>query len=242
MKKLFHEIVRDAVIIIALLAFTWLCYVSYISRQQLDVASNTDQTAVTVDGQKITLGDMAFYILYEERKVERMAEIYNPDNTRDFWNIHTNGYFVSGQAKEAVMGMAVHDRIFYRAALSKGLVLTEEESKKLENRRTDFWEDLYPEQTKHLLTDYDSINETMKEIALAEKYQAYLADQNHTTYDAYDWDGKDYEDLLDEDHKVKINQRIWHRVFLGNITISHEKVNFINGQTDEEKEQAKEAE
>lgn len=140
------------------------------------------------------------------------------------------------------MGMAVHDRIFYRAALSKGLVLTEEESKKLENRRTDFWEDLYPEQTKHLLTDYDSINETMKEIALAEKYQAYLADQNHTTYDAYDWDGKDYEDLLDEDHKVKINQRIWHRVFLGNITISHEKVNFINGQTDEEKEQAKEAE
>ncbi len=199
-------------------------------REDIDVHKYKDAVAVTVDGEDMTISDLAFYIMYEEAKVEHQAEIYNPDNTRDYWNILMNGVYLSARVKEMVMGMAVHDRIFYNEAVKAGITLSEEEKTTMENRRTDFWEDLYPSQTEDLFATRDDINHVIYEIGLAEKYQQKLAIENNVSYNSYDWNGKNYEKLRDEDHKVKVNDSIWHRFHMGNNTLTHGQANFIQGR------------
>jgi len=231
------QMLKYVIILVVLLLLVRVTAWSYVQKTAIDYLENLDAVAVVVDGEEMTLQDLGFYVLYQEYTVERMAEVYNDDNTRDFWNIHTNGYFISAQAKKAVMGMAVHDRIFYRLALEEGITLTTEEKELLETRRTDFWEDLYAEQKENLPGTYESINRTMFEIALAEKYQSMLAKEMDVTYHSLDWDAYDYEEIIYPEHTVKIKTTLWHRVYLGNITLVHGEANYINGLTDEEKEE-----
>ncbi|MBR1634528.1 MAG: hypothetical protein IJ682_05630 [Lachnospiraceae bacterium] len=208
--------------------FFYGSYEGYLRRHTIDVLASLDEPVATVDGEELVLRDLGFYILFEERKVEEEAEVYNAKRTKDFWNIHTNGFFLQAQAKEAVLQLAIHDRIFYRAAQEAGLVLTSEEKERLENARTDFWADLYDEQLERIPGTFETVNETMKEIALAEKYQFRLAKALDTTYAGLNWGGYDYEQMLKNEHKVKVNKRIWRRVVLGDITLTHDDVSYIN--------------
>lgn len=213
--------------------FFYGTYEGYLRRHSIDVLANLDEPVVTVDGEELVLRDLGFYILFEEHKVEEEAEIYNDRRTKDFWNIHTNGFFLQAQAKDAVLQMAIHDRIFYRAAQEAGLVLTTEEKETLENARTDFWADLYEEQLERIPGTFESVNETLKEIALAEKYQFRLAKALDTTYAGLNWGGYDYEQLLEKEHEVKVNQRVWRRVILGDITLVHSDISYINAFDEE---------
>lgn len=209
-------------------------------REDIDVRKYADAVAVTVDGEDMTISDLAFYIMYEEMKVERQAEVYNPDNTRDYWNILMNGVYLSARVKDMVMGMAVHDRIFYNEAVRAGITLSTDEKAAMENRRTDFWEDLYPSQTENLIASRDDINHVIYEIGLAEKYQQQLSIQNNVSYESYDWNGKLYEKLRDEEHTVKVNDRIWHRFHMGNNTLYHGQANYIQDRDKQKKSKSQE--
>lgn len=232
-RQLFHKVVKriTQAVLIALLALvlSYGVYTSCRDHTRVDYLASLDETAATVDGEELTLADIGFYILYEEQLIEKEAEIYSADSTKDFWNIHVNGIFIQSQAKKSAIEMAVHDRIFYRAASEAGMVLTEEEKQLLEDARTDFWSDLYDEQKEKLPGTYESINATMKEILLAQKYQSQLAKEMGTTVAGLNYDGYDYGKLLKEEHSVKINKKVWNRVVLGDITLTHDTVNYING-------------
>ena len=56
---------------------------------------------LTVDGEKLQLGDLAMYIAYEELKVEDEAAAYDYYDTNKYWNLHTSGRFVKEVAKAA---------------------------------------------------------------------------------------------------------------------------------------------
>ena len=191
-------------------------------REPLDYAENLDAVAVTVDGEDITLRDMYFYVLYEEQVVEEAAEIYDDSQTRRFWNVHTNQSFVQEEVKDNIIGMAVHDEVFYQMARERNLVLTSEEKTRLDHRRDDFWADLYDVQLDTLPVSYDEVNATMKHVALAQKAQGLLVDETEgVSYTGYNWDGKDYEQLLEE-HDVKVNKKVWNRVIIGNVSLRHD--------------------
>lgn len=232
-KRWLKAAIRAAVIALVGFALVTIALTARENRGDLDVRKYADATAVSVDGEDMTFADLSFYIMYEEMKVERQAEIYNPDNTRDYWNILMNGVYLSARVKDMVMGMAVHDRIFYNEAVRAGITLSEEEKKALENRRTDFWEDLYPSQTENLITSRDGINHVIYEIGLCEKYQQQLSIENNVSYDSYDWNGKNYEKLRDKEHTVKVNRDLWHRFHMGNNTLIHDGANFIQGPAKE---------
>ncbi|MCC3263979.1 hypothetical protein LLE87_38060, partial [Paenibacillus polymyxa] len=53
-------------------------------RGPLDYNAHMDDAAVTIDDEEVTFRDLAFYILFEERKVEEQAKVYNADYTKDF--------------------------------------------------------------------------------------------------------------------------------------------------------------
>lgn len=233
-KKKPHEnlsaLLRFGILLVVVLTLTYVAFISYQRRTPMNLRNHKNETVVRIDGDILTVKDMAFYIMYEECRVEQEAEIYNSKSTKDFWNIHTNGYFMSAQAKKAALGMAIHDRIFYEEAVKNNIVLSSTEKKELENSKTDFWEDLYEEQKKNMLASREEINRTMYEIALAEKYQLALAKEKGFTYHSLDWNGYDYEQIEKNCHSVKVNSSFWHSVVFGEITIHHDKVNYINGE------------
>lgn len=198
-----------------------------------------DDVAVTVDGNEVTFRDLAFYILYEERVVEEQARIYNPDSTKDYWNLHTNDSFIQMEAKDVIMGMAVHDQLFYELAVENQMdTLTEDEERELAFSQTDFWEDLLDIQWKKLPCDEDTINAQIRKAAIAEKYQNYLAERDGPSQAAYKYDGYYYEQI-EKEHDIEINDRLWDNFVVGDITLVHQSVNYINGLTDEDKETGK---
>ena len=66
-----------------------------------------DLQVMTVDDTAFTLEDVAFYIAYEEMKVEEDANVYDSTDTNRYWNLHINGEFVRTAAKQHVLDMAV---------------------------------------------------------------------------------------------------------------------------------------
>ena len=138
---------------------------------------------LTVDGEKLQLGDLAMYIAYEELKVEDEAAAYDYYDTNKYWNLHTSGRFVKEVAKTHVIEMAVHDEIFYRQAMAEKLTLDEKEEEQLRSRQEDFWTDMTEEQQERLGVDKAEIDRQLEKAALAQKYQNQIAAENNSDFD-----------------------------------------------------------
>ena len=192
------------------------------SRMKLNVTEHLSEVVFVLDNEEVTLEDIMFYILLEEYQVEKQAAIYNPDNSKQFWNVHTNGVFVSVDSKDAVLSMAVHDRLMYRQAIDAGLDFTEAEKSDIENRRSDFWENLYDYQLENLVVSKDVINAQFDIAAMSEKYTNILAKEAGVESAPFGYDGYYFEQILKE-HELKVNDRLWDKVVLGDITLSHKK-------------------
>lgn len=197
-----------------------LSFREYQSRQDLVFANSLDEVVLTVDGQELTLRDMAFYIAYQEGKIEKEARIYNPEDTDEYWNLYTNSTFMREAGKQAVLDMAVHDEIFYQMAVEEGMQLSEKEEEYLANDRYDFWSDLEEEQRTELGVSEDELAESMRKIALAEKYQYLLAEMKQKNADDYAFWGQAYEKLLEE-HEYTVEEKVWEKVPFGGVTVNH---------------------
>lgn len=210
------------------------------TRGKIDFVENLDEVAVTIDDEDILFSDLIFYVLFQEQKIEEQARVYNPDSPKDYWNAHTNGMFIEREAKDAILEMAIHDHIMYKRASDAVTVLSSDEKKELEDARSKFWESLYEGQLEKLPLEYEVGNRIMKEIAIIESYEARIANKDdEKTFAGLGWDGYDYKQIKKE-HKIKINRKKWDRVVVGDISLTHDNVNYINGLTNEEKEQLKE--
>lgn len=209
------------------------CYFGYERRHPLVYQEHLEDTAATVDGAALTLQELAFYILYEEGQIEQQAKLYNSDNTRDYWNLHVDGIFVRESAKETILEMAIHDCLLYQLAREQGLFLTQEERVYADNMQADFWMDLLDGQQEKIGVSDEYINGAMEKMALAQKYQRQLAEEAGDTVASYNWEGYGYRQLRQQ-HDVRINKRVWDRVTVGDISLSHDKVNYINGYSRKE--------
>ena len=135
------------------------------------------------------------------------------------------------------MGMAVHDYIFYELGVEQGFdELTADEEEQLQFAITDFWEDLLDCQWDRLPCSEEEINNQIRIVAVAEKYQNYIAEQEGPSVAAYKYDGY-YYSLIEEEHDVEINEKLWDRFVMGDITLYHGNVNFINGYNDEQSDE-----
>ncbi len=225
MKK-FIRIFVVTLICVALIAggiYTW-------QQRQVEYVDCLDKVAFSINGDETTFAELGFYVLYVEREVELQAQIYNADNTRDYWNLHIDGVFISIQAKETIQGMAIHDELFYQLAKAAKMELTEEEEEALANAEADFWMDLLDVQLENLPVSDEYISEAMRRMAFAEKYQAYLVEETGLTSASYNWDGYAYTQLLAEQDLV-INEKLWSKISVGNISLVHKSANIINGLT-----------
>lgn len=189
-------------------------------KQYLNFAEALDETAALVDGEELTLRDLAFYIAFEEQQVEKDAYVYNPEDTSEYWNLYSNGTYIRKAAKQAALDMAVHDKIFYEMACGEGIELDEQEEKRLANYQYDFWSDLEEEQIAWLGVSQEVLNESLRKLAIAEKYQSIYAQIQNDSAEEYSFEEEKYQKLL-ETHEVTVIEETWDYVRFGFITVHH---------------------
>ena len=116
-----------AVLVVLVIVLGTASYREQGKRQKLSFPESLDLVVVTVDGEQVTLREMAFYIAYEEGSMEDAAIIYNPDNTDEYWRLYTNHTFLREQAKHTVVDMTIQDTLFWQMSTSDKITLSEEE-------------------------------------------------------------------------------------------------------------------
>ena len=147
-----------AVLVVLLIILGTASYREQGKRQKLSFPESLDLVVMAVDGEQVTLREMAFYIAYEEGNMEDAAIIYNPDNTDEYWQLYINHTFLREQAKQTVVDMTIHDTLFYQMATAEKITLSEEEEQYLVNDQQDFWSDLTEEQRARLGVDEETID------------------------------------------------------------------------------------
>ena len=180
-----------AVLVVLLIILGTASYREQGKRQKLSFPESLDLVVVAVDGEQVTLREMTFYIAYEEGNMEDAAIIYNPDNTDEYWQLYINHTF-----------------------------LREEEEQYLANDQQDFWSDLTEEQRARLGVDEETIDASMRKMALAQKYQSILAEMEQVDYEDYSIGGTEYEKLLAQ-HTCELDETTWDHVPFGSITVDH---------------------
>lgn len=216
-----QKIKKVLVVSIIAAVFIVIWVMSYDSKKMLVFRDSLDKVVVTVDGKDLTIKEIAFYVAYEETTIEEQAYVYDPEDTGAYWKLHIDGQFIRVAGKQAALDMAIHDEIFYELAQKEGLTLSEEEQVALNNKESDFWLDLTDEQKEKLGVTEDQIKETITHLALAEKYQNFLAEQSvDDSYDSYSISGENYQKILDE-HSVKVRDKVWDKIDFGSIVVNH---------------------
>ena len=175
----------------------------------------------TVEGTDITLKDFAVYVAYQEAEVESQAKIYDSENPKKYWGLHTNGTFLKFFARDEALSMAIHDRLFFVLAGDLNITLSEEEKMQLANSVSDFWSDLTDEGKEiRLGITEDDVYQTMEQIAIAEKSQLIYAEMNGVDYEDFHFSEEDFLRFL-ENYDYEVNENILERLDFGNITLDH---------------------
>ena len=99
-------------------------------------------------------------------------------------------------------------------------LLTEEEETYYKNEAYDFCSDLEPEQFEALGITEQVLYETMRQIAVANKYQNIVCDVEGVAYEDYNFDGALYL-TMKEAHEIVIHEDIWDRVDVGGVTLDN---------------------
>lgn len=216
------RIQRKFIITVILMSVLVFAFAARDNKMKAEIvyAKALDESVMTIDEKAVTLGEIAFYVAYEEKTVQAQALIYDPENPNAYWNIHEHGEFIGAAAKRTVIEMAAHDIIFYEMASAEGITLTEEEEAYYKNEAYDFCSDLEEAQLEALGVTEDVLYETMHKIAIANKYQSILCEMEDVAYEAYDFDGEAYL-TLKESHEIMINEKIWDRVDVGDVTLDN---------------------
>ena len=224
MKKFWELYQKYRFIIFFVLLFILMLFVAMetrSNREEIAYSESLDLVVATVREKEITLRDFAVYVAHQESSVQEQAIVYNPENTRAYWNIHTDGTYISHAARNEAMSMAIHDELFYQLSEELELALTEEECVQLENDVDDFWADLEDEE-KHLRLGIakEDVYNTMYKIACAEKAQSIYAAMKGVDYEDMDFYEEEFLEFLEE-YEYKVDDSVLTRLDFGDITLVH---------------------
>lgn len=189
------------------------------SRTKLVYADSLDEVVATVGEEEITLRDFAVYVAHQEAEVQKQALVYDPQNPKAYWGLHTNGKFIKLAAREAAAAQAVHDELFYQLSQEMDMDFSEEEEACIENDIMDFWYDLTDRDGQEALgISEKDVRDAMYRIARAQKYQAIRAQMDGVEYEAYEYGAEEYQEFLSE-YEYSIDEEILERIDFGNVTL-----------------------
>lgn len=190
-------------------------------QRKLVYADSLDLVATTLNGEDLTLRELAFYVAYEENQVEQQAEVYNSEDTAKYWNTRTDHTYIRIAARNAAIQMALHDALFYQMAMDENISLSEEDKSMLSDALADFWADLTDDGKEVMLgIEYEDIADTMEKMAYAQKMQLIYSELQNASYEDYNFETDAFHTLMDK-QESRIYEDVWGRVDFGNVTLKH---------------------
>jgi len=191
------------------------------NREDIVYYESLDMVVATVEGEDITLRDFAVYVAHQEAQVQEQAIIYDPEDTRKYWNVHTDGTYISHAARNEAMSMAIHDTLFYLLSLDLDITFSDEEIQILENDVEDFWLDLVDEgKDLRLGITRQDVYDTMYKIACAQKSQMIYAKMHSLEYNDYDFYEESFLEFLEE-YEYTVDDSVLNRIDFGDVTLVH---------------------
>lgn len=198
-----------------------VAYHTRINREDIVYSESLDLVVATVEDEPITLRDFAVYVAHQEAEVQQQAIIYDPEDTRKYWNVHTDGTFISHAARNEAMSMAIHDELFYQLSLDLDITFSEEEMLILNNDVDDFWADLVDEgKVERLGITKEDVYHTMYKIACAQKSQMIYAKMHSVEYSDFDFYEEAFLSFLEE-YKYTVDDSVLSRIDFGDVTLVH---------------------
>ena len=192
------------------------------SRQDIVYSESLPVVVAVVEGEAISLRDFAVYVAHQEAQVQEQAIIYDPEDTRKYWNVHTDGTFISHAARNEAMSMAIHDELFYQLSKEFAISFSEEEMQILENDVNDFWNDLVDEEKeKRLGITREDVYNTMYKIAVSQKSQMIYAKMYGVDYEDFDFYEEEFLAFLEE-YEYEVDDSVLNRIDFGDVTLVHE--------------------
>ena len=187
-----------------------------------------NETVFTVDGTDISLQECSFYIYNIEKKVDAMANQYNPEDETQFWNVHfsagENSTFVRTMAKDAAYETCVYDFIMEKEAQEAGVELTQDEKNKVAQEAASTYQKMAEKTRTVTGLDQDKLEELMLRRALSKKYAYYLVDHadfslyTKTPQEELNYDGDYYTKMIKGKYVITVNTKLWDEVTIGNLT------------------------
>lgn len=223
--KVIWEFVKKYKVTLILLVITiimgFIANDNRLRREDLVYYESLDMVVANVEGEDITLRDFAVYVAHQEAQVQEQAVIYDSEDTRRYWNMHTDGTYISHAARNEAMSMAIHDTLFYQLSEELDLAFTEEELEMLDNDVNDFWNDLVDEEKDiRLGITKEDVYDTMYRIACAQKSQFIYAKMHSLEYKDFDFYEEEFLSFL-EDYNYTVDDSVLSRIDFGDVTLVH---------------------
>ncbi|MCR5556168.1 MAG: hypothetical protein K6F75_01230 [Butyrivibrio sp.] len=190
-----------------------------------------DDAVITVDDTDITLREFGYYIFEVEEFVQRQALLYDPENPKHWWNTHfsagMDSQFVCDYAKKVAVNICVSDEIYYKRAVSKGIVLGGSEEQQAVDEAKKVFNSLAPEVIRKTGLDEKIFVNLRIKHALASKYAESLSGSldfsgySEESAKLLNWDGAYYQEKILPEHTVATNDKILSEITLGKITVNY---------------------
>ena len=159
--KLFTLMVVGAIAVIS---------VALILTKTFHINSNTKKTAISIDDDKITVGELNFYVA-SAKSYFNFYEAKYIQSGYDLWTSQYNEEMtVADYVKSVSIENAIKDYILAKEALDKGLELTEDEVVAYQEELTTLLEELTDEEKETYSLSKKTLEPIYERKALADKY------------------------------------------------------------------------
>ena len=191
-----------------------------------------DEPLITVDDTDITLREFGYYIYEIEEFVQNQALLYDPENPKHWWNTHfsagMDSQFMCDYAKKVAINTCISDEIYYKRALSEGVVLSGAEEKQAMVEAKMIFSGMTREQLTRTGLDESILTKMRIKQAMAQKYsdnliktQSFIGCTEDPEKEV-NWDGAYYQEKILPEHTIKTNDKVLDKIILGKITVNYQ--------------------
>lgn len=136
-----------------------------------------DDVALTVDGEKLTMEEMLYYIYSYESQIDYMDQMYQYYFNTGYWDMEIEeGKTIRQDAKDQTMDTAIRYEVLYREALKNDYSLTDEEIATIEENSAAVIEQMSEEQLALTGFTEEAVTAIQKKWAITDKYYEALID------------------------------------------------------------------
>ena len=153
-----------------------------------------DEVAAQINGETLTLRDMAFYVGYEEYQIQQEALVYDPDDPNRYWSMRVEGGFMNAVARKNAMQMALHDELFYQMAMEEGLTLDDNDQKHMDNKYAQKYQEVYAQLHNRTYDDYAYMEDSYQKLLKKQKYKVNAKVWNRVSFGNVTYNNKKKED------------------------------------------------